>query len=48
MLGLLELGDMSDAEHVVAIAGTLDPPIQIILDVGAQVFQMSNLVLRDG
>lgn len=44
MLGLSELGDTSDAENVIAIAATLDPPVQVILDVGAQVLEMSNLV----
>lgn len=42
MLGPSELGDVSDAEHVISIAGTVQPPVQVILDVGAQILEMSN------
>ena len=43
MLGPAKLNDVTDAQHVISIAVTISPPVQVILDVGAQILEMSNL-----
>lgn len=43
MLAPTEFDGTSDAEHVISIAGTMRPPVQVVLDVGAQVLEMSNI-----
>lgn len=35
--------NLSDAEHLISTSIRLDPPVQVILDVGAQILELDNL-----